>query len=431
MSTYEDIHSEEREMQLQIRQQERFLNKSRQLAAKYIQKIEQLPGTPSQFAYFQQILRQIFVENEPVTYQQEEVFIGTYCVMMPQELIYAAGARPLKLCSGNYVGFQFGDDVTPRDACPLVKSVIGNNMIGNNSIYNACKMFIVPITCDCKKKMAGMLNTYKETYSLHVPINKLEDEAIAAYIKEVKRMVVRIEEKTGKKVTRKRLKDQMNQMFLVQREIHRFIELKGNERLLIRGTHAMAVLNTFAYDDLTHWGKQLKLLNDELELRLQNESYLTNKKLPRILITGSPITFPNLKLPLLIEEMGGVVTADETCIGDRGLYDPAVICEDSLEGYYRALANRYVAACSCPIFSDNSQRIQRIEQMISDHKVDGIIYHVLRGCLVYDYEYQKMEQLFTEKGIPIIRVESDYNEEDVEQLRIRIEAFIEMIKFKK
>lgn len=32
--------------------------------------------------------------------------------------------------------------------------------------------------------------------------------------------------------------------------------------------------------------------------------------------------------------------------------------------------------------------------------------------------------------IPIIRVESDYNEEDVEQLRIRIEAFIELIKLK-
>ena len=35
-----------------------------------------------------------------------------------------------------------------------------------------------------------------------------------------------------------------------------------------------------------------------------------------------------------------------------------------------------------------------------------------------------------EMDIPIIRVESDYNEEDVEQLRIRIEAFIELIKLK-
>ena len=32
-------------------------------------------------------------------------------------------------------------------------------------------------------------------------------------------------------------------------------------------------------------------------------------------------------------------------------------------------------------------------------------------------------------GIPVIRVETDYNEEDVEQLRIRVEAFLELIKY--
>lgn len=62
--------------------------------------------------------------------------------------------------------------------------------------------------------------------------------------------------------------------------------------------------------------------------------------------------------------------------------------------------------------------------------MQGVIYHVLRGCLVYDYEYQVLEEELGKYGIPIIRVESDYNEEDVEQLRIRIEAFIELIKLK-
>lgn len=67
---------------------------------------------------------------------------------------------------------------------------------------------------------------------------------------------------------------------------------------------------------------------------------------------------------------------------------------------------------------------------IAFHYIQGIIYHVLRGCLVYDYEYQMMEEEFSKIDIPIIRVESDYNEEDVEQLRIRIEAFVELIKLK-
>ena len=68
--------------------------------------------------------------------------------------------------------------------------------------------------------------------------------------------------------------------------------------------------------------------------------------------------------------------------------------------------------------------------MIKEHEIQGVVYHVLRGCLVYDYEYQIMEEEMGKLDVPIIRVESDYNEEDVEQLRIRIEAFIELIKLK-
>lgn len=59
-----------------------------------------------------------------------------------------------------------------------------------------------------------------------------------------------------------------------------------------------------------------------------------------------------------------------------------------------------------------------------------MVYHVLRGCLVYDFEYQLIEEEMEKLGIPIIRVETDYNEEDIEQLRIRIEAFVELIKLK-
>ena len=69
--------------------------------------------------------------------------------------------------------------------------------------------------------------------------------------------------------------------------------------------------------------------------------------------------------------------------------------------------------------------------MIADFKVDGVIYHVLRGCLVYDFEFQAVETALREMEIPVIRVETDYNEEDVEQMRIRLEAFIEMIKYQK
>ncbi|MCR5608826.1 MAG: 2-hydroxyacyl-CoA dehydratase family protein [Lachnospiraceae bacterium] len=426
-----DEGNNERELLIHKRQQERYLNKSRQISAKYLNKLDELPGIPTNLSYFKSILYKIFVENEIVSYKENEIYVGIFCVLMPMELIYACGARPVKLCSGDYVGFQFGDDVVPRDACPLVKAVVGNNYIGNNNTYNACSMYIVPVTCDCKKKMAAIISEYKETYILHVPINKKNDETMDLYVKSLHEIVHTIEQKTGEKITYKKLKKSVQMYRETQREIRRFIELKRSLKPLIRGSHAMAVINSIAYDDIARYTKQLAILNKELETRRDNGDYLTNKKLPRILVTGSPITFPNLKIPLLIEEMGGLVVADETCIGDRGFTDPVSVAEESLEGYFRAIANRYVSACSCPVFSDNEQRIHKIKQMIIDQKVEGIIYHVLRGCLVYDYEYQILEQVFGAMEIPIIRLESDYNEEDIEQLRIRIEAFIEMIKFKK
>ena len=69
--------------------------------------------------------------------------------------------------------------------------------------------------------------------------------------------------------------------------------------------------------------------------------------------------------------------------------------------------------------------------MVRDYRVEGVIYHVLRGCLVYDYEYRLVEEELEGMGIPVIRLESDYTDQDVEQLRIRSEAFVETIKLKK
>ena len=78
--------------------------------------------------------------------------------MAPQELIYAAGAMPVKLCSGNYTAFFVGDDIAPRDACPLVKAVAGFKQTGLMPVYEDCSMMVIPVTCDCKKKIAAMLS---------------------------------------------------------------------------------------------------------------------------------------------------------------------------------------------------------------------------------------------------------------------------------
>lgn len=415
---------------LNKRQKDLFIKKSTRVASTYLRRLESLSDTPEEMKPFFEVLKNIYVDLQDVQRPEGMKTIGTYCVLVPNELVYAAGAMPVRLCSGSYTAYSIGDDYVPRDACPLVKAVMGFGHTHTSPLYENCSLMVIPVTCDCKKKLAGMLKQLKPTVTLNVPPMKSEDADTGVYLQELYRLIPYLEAETGKQITADTLAESMNVVGYAQYEISRFLKYRRNAPALLHGSQVMAVMNAFAYMPAIQWARQMYRLNQELEMRLHKKQFVGRDKQPRILITGSPIAFPNIKIPLLIEDMGGSLVADETCFGERGLYDPAVVTDESFDGMMRALASRYTRPCTCPVFVDNSQRLYRIRQMIKEHKVQGVIYHVLRGCLVYDYEYQMIEDALGELNIPVIRVESDYNEEDVEQLRIRIEAFIELIKLK-
>ncbi|MBQ9767336.1 MAG: 2-hydroxyacyl-CoA dehydratase [Lachnospiraceae bacterium] len=412
------------------RRRERFQSKSAYIASKYLRKMEELSGRPEALTPFIDVLKKANVDFERILPTDKKV-VGTYCMMVPQELIYAAGAENVKLCSGSFTGFSIGEDITPRDACPLVKAVAGMQEVGKITPYSECDLMVVPVTCDCKKKIASMLAETTRVHVMQVPSVRQSDELLELYVEELYRCIPVLEEVTGNRITFNSLLDGVEAVGLAQKEMTRFMKLRRNHKsMLLRGTHTMAVMNALSLMPIADWTEALKKLNDELEERVRTEFAITRKKLPRLLLTGSPVVFPNMKLPLLMEETGGALVADETCMGERFLYDPLAVCDQSFDGYMRAMATRSIRPCTCPTFWDSSTRLFRLKQMIKDNQVDGIVYHVLRGCLVYDFEYQLIEEEMGKLDIPIIRVETDYNEEDIEQLRIRIEAFVELIKLK-
>ena len=419
-----------KEQERKQRQEERFTRKGTAIGAKYLRRLEELSGAPEALSPFLDVLRKVYVDQENPLAGTGRKLIGTYCVMAPQELIYAAGAVPVKLCSGHYTAFSIGDDMFPRDACPLVKAVAGFDQMELMPIYRDCALMTVPITCDCKKRIVEMLEKTHEVFALQVPALR-GDEDIDQFTKDLYRFTEKLESITGQMITWDRLADGMNQVGSVRYELSCFLKRKKRIPFLMRGTHIMAAMNAAAYMTASDWASSMHSLNEELRKREASSFRISTRNLPRILLTGSPVIFPNVKIPLMIEEMGGYLAADETCMGERGMSDPAVVTDESLNGMMRALANQVIRPCSCPTFADNTERIYRIRQMIEDYQVQGVIYHVLRGCLVYDFEYLTLEEEMGKLGIPIIRLESDYNEEDVEQLRIRIEAFIELIRLGK
>ncbi|MCK5684149.1 2-hydroxyacyl-CoA dehydratase, partial [bacterium] len=149
---------------------------------------------------------------------------------------------------------------------------------------------------------------------------------------------------------------------------------------------------------------------------------------PRILLTGSPAIFPNLKLPILIEKMGGLVACEEYCSSSRMLTDSIAVDEWFLYDMLPAIADRYLKPSTCPNFSPNEDRIRKILSMIKEFNIDGVVYQSFTGCQLYDMEAVTVGRALDEIDMPTLYIESDYNPDDSGQLITRVEAFLESVK---
>lgn len=415
----------------------RFLRQVAGSAALELEKLRDIPDAPPALDYFYDVMEAVFVQNAPEQAldpdSEKRIFIGVYCMVVPEELIYAAGAVPVRLCAGSYEASQMGEDFVPRDGCPLVKSAMGFSVQKGFKMFDQCDVVIVPTTCDSKRKMGEELTEFKNVWMLELPHIKDADFSRRIWVEQMYALKTRLEayaanDRSKHKITCRNLGRAIKHVAGAQAEIRRLLSIRASAAPVIWGRQAMTVMNAYAYVPSDVWRNALARLNNELSLKSASGEHVCSEKTPRILIAGSPSIFPNLKIPALVEEMDGIVVYDESCAGDRYLYDPVGNTENNLRDQMAGIASRYMAPCVCPSFAPNDDRLIMIQRMAAACAADGVLYHVLKGCIIYDFEVQRVEKALKERGIPLLRVETDYNPEDVEQLRTRIEAFIEMLK---
>jgi benzoyl-CoA reductase/2-hydroxyglutaryl-CoA dehydratase subunit BcrC/BadD/HgdB len=206
--------------------------------------------------------------------------------------------------------------------------------------------------------------------------------------------------------------------------VHRLYEAR-KEKVSIWGRDAMLVTALSYFDDIGRWINQTEQLCKEIE----SKPTIAKQDTPRILITGSPLVLPTWKVPNIIEESGGLVVTDDMCTGTKGYWDP-VERNFFTSDQVISLADRYLMnTCAC--FTPNTAREVRLRQFIEDWKIDGVIYHVSQACHTYGMEQRRINKEMEKMDIPVLNIETDFSQEDVEQIRTRIEAFLELITSKK
>ena len=182
----------------------------------------------------------------------------------------------------------------------------------------------------------------------------------------------------------------------------------------------------YFYDDPVRFTDSVNKICDELDERIANKTGVFSQKTPRILMSGCPMAVPNWKVPMIVESGNAVIVGEESCIGERGTQNLVNDSKNSMPELIDELVNRYFKI-DCAIFTPNQSRLEHIKQMTKDYKADGVLHYCLQFCQPYQMEAGVVENEMENLNIPVLRIDTDYSQEDAGQIRTRVEAFIERI----
>ena len=346
---------------------------------------------------------------------------------IPEELVIAAGANPYWLLGGSFGSVSWSDDLVPRDTDPVSRSILGYIHQPDGPDFSD-SLFIIPLSCDSMRKVAYQLKDEgRKLFLVDIPPERNERCAVKKWQTQMLQMMAEIAAHTGTRVKRE---DVVSARMLVagaRMALTRFLMLTRNREDIITASARQLVANSYYYsNNLYEWTRRLSVLTEEF--RERSIRIMPRNNRPGVLLMGSPVIFPNYKIPFLIEEIG----LDIRDVADGAAtkiycFETKGILRGGRDRIIRAIAAEQYVHEASPAFVRNDVLYNHVFNVLKAGDIEGVVYHVLKGQIEYDFELERFEALFSANGIPVFRLETDYQYQDVEQLRIRMEAFCEML----
>jgi benzoyl-CoA reductase/2-hydroxyglutaryl-CoA dehydratase subunit BcrC/BadD/HgdB len=399
------------------------------ISRNYAEQVEAQACRPARMAYFDGVIHGAHGNRVREIMERRaagDKFIGTFCIYIPEEILIALGAVHLALCGGTSMSIPYAEGVFPRNMCPLVKSTLGLALSGTCPYGPLEDLAVGETTCDAKKKAWDVLGREGGFHVLEVPQKKNPADR-KLWLEEVREFAARIEDLTGRKLEAGRLRQAIRLMNSKRRALARLHDFRRVDPPGISGTDSLVVMQAALIDDAARFTTELGFLNEELEERRRAGLSPFPPGLERIMIAGCPSVIGDWKIHHIIESAGATIVVDETCTGTRYFAAEVEETTGALDDLLIAIADRYLKVdCSC--FSPNMERIENVIRLAKEFRAAGVVQYILHACHTYNIEAISIAAALKKAGLPSLKVETDYSEEDAERLRLRAEAFLEALK---
>jgi benzoyl-CoA reductase/2-hydroxyglutaryl-CoA dehydratase subunit BcrC/BadD/HgdB len=310
----------------------------------------------------------------------------------------------------------------PRFIDTFCRSQIGYWDLGEDPYYKLVDLVIFPITDNNERVIADCWDFYTElkVFRFGVPHNNVEKAAFDYYLEGLKLVRQKLEEVTGNKITDDRLREACH-LYNRTRKALREISLLRKNDLLPISSKDFLMLNHVSYlMGADSFVVEVERIAEELKQKEGGE------KTPRLLLTAGTMAFGDYKLHNLLEETNADIVIEEIPEGMRPYWEDVRLDGDPMV----ALADTYLVKRVVPAyFRPSLSRLDFIENLAKDFKVEGIIWYQLMYRESYDMQsFYFAKRVKDHLGIPILKLQSDYDTFETGQFRTRIHTFIEIAR---
>jgi len=326
--------------------------------------------------------------------------VGYLCMRTPVELIEAYGAVPIRIVSSQ-VAVSSGFNPIRNDACSFCKQVPELMKLDS---YKYLSGIIAGSCCDQMRRTVDVLNETLDIPAIIYSAPRTYGQNASFFLNEMKAAFAKLADSL--------------RLTIDENELHKAIKSRKQLRKLV---------NQKRYDGAISAPLIHKLAGSCLPAEKIIEFLTGLKPLPvnsdsvRLMLFGS---IPSGKEILLIEEVGGYVAVDLTCLGDRVFEIKQNLPEEPFEFLYK----HYIEHNNCPHRRSYAPLIDYAKQQIKRGAIDGIVYRSVKYCHPFGLAAKRFKE---ELGMPFLELDDDLTLQATGSFRTRLGAFVEMLEAQK
>lgn len=344
--------------------------------------------------------------------------VGYCCSYAPEEIIWAAGALPVRLFGTNE-NIHLADTHLQSYCCSLVRGILEEALDKSLDFVDGV---IFPHTCDSFQRLSDIWRlNIPEQFHLDVVLPvKLDTPSAKKYMADVLEKFRKDLGRTlGKDITQAQLAKSVKTYNKIRALVNKLYEIRCANPQIISGADFHAVIKAAMIMDRDEY---LKILNQIVKQLQKTKPRKTRAEARRLVLSGSVCTHPDMYG--IIEKAGGVIVWDDLCTGYR--YFEGQMNEKIAP--LKAITARYLKRVVCPAkHRELRGRGENLIRLVKQSKAQGVVFLLLKFCDPHAFDYPYLKEMLQAEKIPFMLLDMEAELPPAGQLQTRFETFIQIL----